>query len=283
MTLFRLTAFCLALMLPFPASATIVRMLTVYGVVDVALYDGAAPRTVANFLSYVRSGAYDGSFIHRAVPGFVVQGGGYVWTAQGLGQINTLPPVVNEFSPERSNVRGTIAMAKVEGNPDSATSQWFFNLADNSLNLDRQNGGFTVFGRVIGAGMSVVDAMVGKQVVQAAPFNQLPIVKAPNGTSIDGSFLVKIESVKVLPTGALVAGADRVFNHLEAAFPQYVAPASRSTQGLGEFRFRYYPGTGALLITDGNMLWYLGAASGGLLHELGRLDAWLVKAEAAGY
>jgi len=67
--------------------------------------------------------------------------------------------VPNEFSPSRSNVRGTIAMAKLDGDPDSATNEWFINLGDNSANLDKQNGGFTVFGRVLDPGMDVVDTI----------------------------------------------------------------------------------------------------------------------------
>ena len=129
---------------------------------DIALLDAAAPRTVGNFLAYVRSRAYDSSLFHRLVPGFALQGGGLTWNAQAqpaLGLVPTLAPVVNEFSPLRSNLRGTVAMAKVPGDPDSATSQWFVNLADNAANLDAQNGGFTVFGTVTAPGMAVVNVL----------------------------------------------------------------------------------------------------------------------------
>ena len=132
----------------------------VSGTTNVLLFDQegqGAPLTVQNFLNYVNDGDYVNTIIHRSVPGFIVQGGGF--TAEGLaellntntnpanaiGVIPSDPPVVNEFSSERSNLRGTIAMAKLGGDPDSATNQWFFNLADNSTNLDNQNGGFTVF------------------------------------------------------------------------------------------------------------------------------------------
>ena len=134
-----------------------VRLRTSLGDVVIALVKDA-PATTDNFLRYVRDGFYDGTIFHRVLPGFVVQGGGFL---PGLvRQTGVRDPVVNEFSPDRSNLRGTLAMAKVGGNPDSATSQFFFNLADNSSNLDNQNGGFTVFARVV-AGIDVVDAMAG--------------------------------------------------------------------------------------------------------------------------
>jgi cyclophilin family peptidyl-prolyl cis-trans isomerase len=148
------------------AEATIVRMETNgLGGFNIELYDADAPQTVANFLKYMARGAasgnggYDGTIIHRQIPGFIVQGGGYgcCYFDGNPVHIAIDPPVPNEFSPSRSNVRGTIAMAKLAGDPDSATSEWFINLADNSANLDFQNGGFTVFGRVLDRGMDVVD------------------------------------------------------------------------------------------------------------------------------
>src|SRR5262245_2471294 len=152
---------------PASAFATTVRMSTSLGVIDIELFDAEAPATVANFLNYVTSGVYVNSFIHRSVPGFIIQGGGYGWDGSQNRYYNVPanPAVVNEYSPNRSNRRGTIAMAKLGGDPNSATNQWFFNLADNSANLDNQNGGFTVFGRVIGNGMQVVDAIAARPVV----------------------------------------------------------------------------------------------------------------------
>ncbi|MEL6224380.1 MAG: peptidylprolyl isomerase, partial [Cyanobacteria bacterium J06627_8] len=103
------------------------------GVTNVVLFDQDAPQTVQNFRNYVEDGDYENSIIHRSVPGFVVQGGGFTSTViSSIPPIPTDAPVVNEFSSERSNTRGTIAMAKLGGDPDSATSQWFFNLADNN-------------------------------------------------------------------------------------------------------------------------------------------------------
>ncbi len=126
--------------------------------------DVLTPATVANFLAYVSAGRYDQTIIHRSVRGFVLQGGGFTAPDEPFGEVGGLPAevaaypaVVNE--PGNSNVRGTMAMAKLGGDPNSATSEWFFNLADNSANLDAQNGGFTVFARVLGDGMNVVDEM----------------------------------------------------------------------------------------------------------------------------
>ena len=147
------------------------------GVTNVLLFDqqgAGAPATVANFTNYVEDNDYVNSIIHRSVPGFVVQGGGFIVDG-GVNPVPTDDPVVNEFSEDRSNTRGTIAMAKLGNDPNSATSQWFFNLGDNSANLDNQNGGFTVFGEVIGdEGMAAVDEIA-----------QLPVF---NATNIDGAF-----------------------------------------------------------------------------------------------
>lgn len=185
--------------------ATTVRMHTSLGDIDVLLMDEAAPATVANFLDYVRAGAYANSFIHRSVPGFVIQGGGFRWNSatNGVASVAANAPVVNEFSSTRSNLRGTIAMAKLGGDPNSATSQWFFNLADNSANLDNQNGGFTVFGQVIGNGMQVVDAIAALPVVNAngtstsGPFGSLPLLTVPTA-GITAQNLVMLDSVTVL-------------------------------------------------------------------------------------
>jgi cyclophilin family peptidyl-prolyl cis-trans isomerase len=196
-----------------PAYATIVRMHTSLGDIDVQLLDTAAPATVANFLNYVTGDAYANSFIHRSVPGFIVQGGGYRWnsTTNAASAVPANAPVVNEFSSTRSNLRGTIAMAKLGGNPNSATNQWFFNLGNNAANLDNQNGGFTVFGRVIGNGMQVVDAIAALQVVNAgAPFDNLPLITVPvSPNPITAQNLVIINRIKVLPalTGITIVGA----------------------------------------------------------------------------
>lgn len=170
----------IVLMLAFPTGspATTVRMQTVTGEIDIELFDNEASLTVANFLNYVNSGAYDNSIIHRSVPGFIIQGGGYAWNST-TGTAPHIPqnaPVVNEFSVIRSNLRGTIAMAKLGNDPNSATSEWFFNLADNSANLDNQNSGFTVFGKVMANGMQVVDAIAALPWVNAGgAFSNLPL------------------------------------------------------------------------------------------------------------
>ena len=117
---------------------------------DIALFSDRTPGTRTNFLNYVNDGDFDNSIIHRSVPGFVIQGGGfYDSNSSGnyfLEPIPTDPAIVNEFGV--SNTLGTVSMAKLSGNPDSATSGWFISIGDNSANLDNQNGGFTVFGKI---------------------------------------------------------------------------------------------------------------------------------------
>ena len=132
-----------------------VRLETTLGNVRMEILLADAPITSKNFLQYVDDGFYNGTIMHRVIPSFVVQGGGYLPDLSA--QTGERAAITNEFSSSRSNIRGTVAMAKVSGNANSATSQFFFNLVDNSSNLDSQNGGFTVFARV--ADMTVVDAM----------------------------------------------------------------------------------------------------------------------------
>lgn len=185
----------------FPAWATTVRMHTTLGDIDIQLMDDGAPVTVANFLNYVTSGAYANSFIHRSVPGFIIQGGGYRWNSasSSIDSVSTNAPVVNEFSASRSNLRGTIAMAKLGGDPNSASSQWFFNLADNSSNLDNQNGGFTVFGEVTGNGMQVIDAIAALPIRSVGgALGSLPLVSVPTSVVTEQN-LVIITGVDVLP------------------------------------------------------------------------------------
>ena len=148
---------------PQIANATVVEFQTVMGDFTVNLYDNDTPATVANFLAYVNNGAYSNSIYHRSVPGFIVQGGGFIFDdiTLAINPLITNPAVVNE--PVFSNMAGTIAMAKLGGDPNSATSQWFFNLADNSGSppngLDSQNEGFTVFGEVDADGMAIINAI----------------------------------------------------------------------------------------------------------------------------
>ena len=190
------------LILAFPAisSASTVRMQTVLGNIDIELFDTAAPLTVTNFMNYVNSGAYNNSFIHRSMPGFVIQGGGYTWDNTGVKAITQNTPVMNEFSSSRSNLRGTIAMAKLGSGPDTATSQWFFNLADNSANLDFQNGGFTVFGQVIGNGMQIVDGIAALQRVNAnGAFSELPIIPPFSNGTVSQQNAVMVSNVSAVP------------------------------------------------------------------------------------
>lgn len=140
------------------AQATIVEVTTNLGKFEINLYDESTPVTVQNFLNYVSAERYNGTVIHRSVPGFVIQGGGFEFDQQlPLKARPANPAIINE--PKWSNVRATIAMAKQAGNPNSATNQWFINLVNNAANLDAQNSGFTVFGQISSADMAVVDAI----------------------------------------------------------------------------------------------------------------------------
>ncbi len=171
----------LLLMIPFIAQARTVLIGTPLGDIEIELLTNDAPKTVANFLNYIDNNRYEKAFIHRSVDGFIVQGGGFTFSAGTATAIPAFPPVVNEFKV--SNTRSTVAMAKLGNQPDSATSQWFINVADNSGNLDNQNGGFTVFARVVGDGMAVVDAINKLPTTNAGgAFTDLPVINFSGGT-----------------------------------------------------------------------------------------------------
>ena len=171
------------------------------GTVRIALLDKTAPKTTANFLKYVDAGRYDDSFVHRVATGFVVQNGGYTFDDKnGVTAIEKYGPVVNEY--KTSNTRGTIAMAKLGGDPNSATNEWFYNLADtNASNLDNQNGGFTVFAKVIGSGMKTVDRIAALPLIdQGSPFDTLPVQDYDGKSTITSKNLVTLESVDRVAT-----------------------------------------------------------------------------------
>lgn len=139
-------------------TGTVVHFTTTLGNYDIELFNSAAPATVANFLNYLAR--YANSIIHRSEhnsdgSAFVIQGGGFV-NPPSVDPIATDAPVANEFNAANSNVRGTLAMALPSGNINGGTSQWFINTGNNS-GLDA--GKYTVFGKVLGDGMTVVDSI----------------------------------------------------------------------------------------------------------------------------
>jgi cyclophilin family peptidyl-prolyl cis-trans isomerase len=132
---------------------TKIRFSTTKGDIVVELNEEKAPITCRNFLQYVQDKFYDGTIFHRVIKGFMVQGGG---ETIDMRQKPVRPPIINEAKNGLKNDRGTVAMARTS-DPDSATSQFFINHADNDfLNYGVRDAGYAVFGRVI-EGMDVVD------------------------------------------------------------------------------------------------------------------------------
>lgn len=158
-----LVGFCLALMMGTAAIAEEVEKLvnptvvleTTEGKIKLVLFQDKAPISVQNFLAYARSGHYDGTIFHRVIAGFMIQGGGF---SQAWDKKATNAPIKNEAKNGLRNKPGTIAMART-GVVDSATSQFFINLADNrSLDHGARDYGYAVFGEVL-EGMDVVFAI----------------------------------------------------------------------------------------------------------------------------
>ncbi|MFL0792152.1 MAG: peptidylprolyl isomerase, partial [Prochlorococcus sp.] len=137
------------------------------------------PKTANNFLKYVNDNSYQNTFVHRSIDGFMIQAGGFTapslqMIAGGIPlEIDSKGPIKNE--PGNENIRGTLSMAKLGGDPDSATNQWFINLVDNDF-LNSQNGGFTAFGKVLGNGMEVVDMAAKLPTYNfGSPYTDLPL------------------------------------------------------------------------------------------------------------
>ncbi|OUS30055.1 hypothetical protein A9Q98_05380 [Thalassotalea sp. 42_200_T64] len=185
------------LTLSSPSNATIVLFKTSMGDFEVNLLDNDTPETVTNFLAYIEADAYSNSIVHRKVEQFIVQGGGFIYTDE-VEESVTFDPVINE--PVFSNVRGTIAMAKQPGKENSATNQWFFNVANNSVPLDNDNGGYTVFGVVIGNGMEIIDVINTLSIYNlGGAFGETPLQSEPaEGEFVTDEHLVMIESVTVV-------------------------------------------------------------------------------------
>jgi cyclophilin family peptidyl-prolyl cis-trans isomerase len=140
---------------PAPAKPPQVQLVTSEGEIVIELNPAKAPATVENFLGYVKKKHYDGTVFHRVIRDFMIQGGGFAVQDGKLTEKPVGKPVVNESRNGLKNLRGTIAMAR-RADPDSATAQFFINTVDNPMLDHPNNGGYAVFGKVVG-GMDVVD------------------------------------------------------------------------------------------------------------------------------
>ena len=164
-----LLAAALAATVALPAWAQKVKLATSAGEIVLELDAAKAPRSVENFLAYVKAGHYDGTVFHRVIENFMIQGGGM--DAQ-LREKPTRAPIPLEAGNGLSNLRGTLAMART-GDPDSATAQFFINVVDNPR-LDSFGGGYAVFGRV-STGMDVVDKIRKLPTGNKGPFQNVPL------------------------------------------------------------------------------------------------------------
>ncbi|HEY6898205.1 MAG TPA: peptidylprolyl isomerase [Rhodocyclaceae bacterium] len=161
-----------------------VELKTNQGTIVIELNAEKAPKSVDNFLQYVKAGFYNGTIFHRVIPGFMIQGGGF---EPGMKEKNTRAPIPNEAKNGLKNAVGTIAMARTN-NPNSATAQFFINVVDNVM-LDAPNPdgyGYAVFGRVT-RGMDVVFAIARSKTGQSGMYGDVPVTP------------IVIESAKLLP------------------------------------------------------------------------------------
>lgn len=155
-----------------PALAQKIRLATSAGDIVIELDAAKAPKTVDNFVQYVKAGHYDGTIFHRVIDDFMIQGGGMTET---MSEKPTRAPIPLESRNGLSNVRGSVAMARTMI-PDSATAQFFINVKDNAF-LDQPNArdghGYAVFGKVV-AGMDVVDRIKAVPTVNRGPHQNVP-------------------------------------------------------------------------------------------------------------
>ena len=186
-----------------------VRMTTTVGKIDVELFTDAAPQTVANFLQYVSAGSYTDTIFHKVKrnasgTSTSLLGGAFSVTGGAVNFITTFGNVANEFS--LPDTRGTIAMYKQHDSPDSASDQWFFNVTDNSAKFGSDNnGGYTVFGRIIGKGMERVDGISSlktydiSSLVDIGAFKKTPLYNYDPSQPVAANNLVVATSIAELP------------------------------------------------------------------------------------
>ena len=152
----------------------VVEMRTSMGMIKLELYPDKAPKTVENFLTYVRDGFFDGTIFHRVVPGFVIQGGGFT---PDMTKKETQPPIMNEADNGLRNDRYTICMARTN-DPHSATSQFFINTENNDMlnyrSKDVSGWGYAVFGKVT-EGTDVIDAIEKVPTSRSVGFSDVPV------------------------------------------------------------------------------------------------------------
>jgi peptidyl-prolyl cis-trans isomerase A (cyclophilin A)/peptidyl-prolyl cis-trans isomerase B (cyclophilin B) len=168
----------------FAEAAPQVSLKTNMGEIVLEVYPDKAPKTVENFLAYVKSGFYKGTIFHRVIDGFMIQGGGF---DKNLKQKPTKPPIQNEANNGLKNERYTVAMARTNF-PHSATAQFFINVNDN-IPLDypsRDGWGYCVFGKVI-KGMEVVDKIKAVETTSHGEYQNVPV----NPVIIESASIVK--------------------------------------------------------------------------------------------
>lgn len=204
----------------------VVQFDTVLGKFNVELRADAAPQHAANFLGYVQRGQYAASFLHRSAaldggPISIVQGGGYYVTPDGVAAVSVPGSVPLEYN--LPNERGALAAART-GDINSATSQWYINVRDNTELLGPANGGgYTVFGRVLGSGMSVVDAVAALPRVNAGfPFTELP-VRDYVGGNVQTPNLVMVNSIMPVSLYPGTSGASVLGFAAQSSVPDVVA------------------------------------------------------------
>ncbi|MFW6322468.1 MAG: peptidylprolyl isomerase [Guyparkeria sp.] len=171
---------------PTALADTQARMQTSHGTIVIELFDDKAPKSVENFVEYAEAGFFESTIFHRVIPGFVIQGGGLT---EDFGRKETRAPIPNEAGNGLKNRTGTLSMART-ADPDSATSQFFVNLADNP-SLDRRDdsaagAGYAVFGEVV-EGMDTVERIADIPTGAGGPFRG----DVPRET-------VRIESVEII-------------------------------------------------------------------------------------
>lgn len=155
----------------FAMATTDVTIITNKGKMVLELDEQKAPITVANFISYVKSGFYSETIFHRVIPGFMIQGGGFTASLQ---QKPVNRPIKNEADNGLRNLRGTIAMARM-AEQDSATSQFFINVSDDAfLDHGQRDFGYAVFGKVV-EGLEVADKISQVPTTSSGPYQNVPV------------------------------------------------------------------------------------------------------------